>query len=71
MYKKVYVFFIFLLSNTHLLFNCPLCLSMPKDTEKPFFIDQNADYIDESTNFLTSKESNSSSTHETNQDNHK
>jgi hypothetical protein len=49
-------FLIFLLSKANLLLSCPLCLSLPKNSEKPFFVEQNSDYVDESINFLASKD---------------
>lgn len=56
MHKIKGVFFVFLLFKVNLFFPCPLCLSIPKNAEKPFFIDENADYIEESVAFLDLKE---------------
>lgn len=38
--------FMLLLGRTDSLYSCPLCLSMPKNTDQPFFIDGNNEYTE-------------------------
>jgi hypothetical protein len=63
MYRIKRFFLIFLLSKITILFSCPLCLSIPKNTDRPFFVDENIDHIEEFSNFLASKEPVSAADH--------
>jgi hypothetical protein len=58
-------FLVFFLSKVSILFSCPLCLSLPKNADRPFFIEEDADTDtnNETVNFLASKDPIPSTSH--------